>query len=311
MRNQDIIRKAEMSLSALKSGGLMNPAQASAFIRMVQNTPTIFSESRVIQMENDSQKFEKIGFGQRILRAAEEGKALTDDQLTVPATSTVRLNTKEVIAEINITYDTLENNIEKDGLRQTIMQILAERAAVDIEELVVNGDTSSSDPYLAQLDGIRKQTVSHVIDGNGEELSRATFKKGLKAIPAKYLRLPQEFRFYTSQGMEIEWKDRVADRQTNLGDLAVQGGLSSAFGVPVKGVSNLRPYSVGEGDSQYEASDIILTHPKNIILGFSRNIRIEVDKDIRSRKFIIVLTAKLDSKFEEEDASAKIVNVKE
>lgn len=262
MRNQDIIRKAEMSLSALKSGGLMNPAQASAFIRMVQNTPTIFSESRVIQMENDSQKFEKIGFGQRILRAAEEGKALTDDQLTVPATSTVQLNTKEVIAEINITYDTLENNIEKDGLQQTIMQILAERAAVDIEELVVNGDTSSSDPYLAQLDGIRKQTVSHVIDGNGEELSRATFKKGLKAIPAKYLRLPQEFRFYTSQGMEIEWKDRVADRQTNLGDLAVQGGLSSAFGVPVKGVSNLQPYSVGEGDSQYDTSDIILTHPK-------------------------------------------------
>lgn len=223
----------------------------------------------------------------------------------------MQLNTKEVIAEINITYDTLENNIEKDGLQQTIMQILAERAAVDIEELVVNGDTSSSDPYLAQLDGIRKQTVSHVIDGNGEELSRATFKKGLKAIPAKYLRLPQEFRFYTSQGMEIEWKDRVADRQTNLGDLAVQGGLSSAFGVPVKGVSNLQPYSVGEGDSQYDASDIILTHPKNIILGFSRNIRIEVDKDIRSRKFIIVLTAKLDSKFEEEDASAKIVNVKE
>ncbi|MCY9230587.1 phage major capsid protein, partial [Bacillus inaquosorum] len=33
MRNQEIIRKAEMSLSALKSGGLMNPAQASAFIR--------------------------------------------------------------------------------------------------------------------------------------------------------------------------------------------------------------------------------------------------------------------------------------
>lgn len=182
MRNQEIIRKAEMSLSALKSGGLMNPAQASAFIRMVQNTPTIFSESRVIQMENDSQKFEKIGFGQRILRAAQEGKALSNDELTVPTTSTVQLNTKEVIAEINITYDTLENNIEKDGLQQTIMQILAERAAVDIEELIVNGDTASADPYLAQLDGIRKQAVSHIVDMNGEELSRATFKKGLKAV---------------------------------------------------------------------------------------------------------------------------------
>lgn len=133
------------------------------------------------------------------------------------------------------------------------------------------------------------------------------FKEGYKAVPPKYLRVPQEFRFYTSPGQEVEWKDKVADRQTGLGDAAVQGGLSSAFGVPVKGIANMQPYDVdGTG-----VSDILLTHPKNIILGFSRNIRIEVDKDIRNRKFIIVLTAKLDSKFEEEDAVAKIIKVKE
>lgn len=73
----------------------------------------------------------------------------------------------------------------------------------------------------------------------------------------------------------------------------------------------MQPYTIGEADATTDVSDIILTHPKNIILGFSRNIRIEVDKDIRARKFIIVLTAKLDSKFEEEDAVAKIVKVKE
>ena len=50
------------------------------------------------------------------------------------------------------------------------------------------------------------------------------------------MRVPQEFRFFTSLGQEIEWKDRVAERQTTLGDAAVQGGLSTAFGVPVKGV---------------------------------------------------------------------------
>ncbi|MBL2411293.1 phage major capsid protein, partial [Klebsiella pneumoniae] len=58
-------------------------------------------------------------------------------------------------------------------------------------------------------------------------------------------------------------------------------------------------------------SDILLTHPKNIVVGMSRNIRIEVDKDIRARKFIIVLTAKVDAKFEEEDAVAKVIKVKE
>ncbi|MEG7381837.1 phage major capsid protein [Bacillus subtilis] len=311
MTNQEAIRKAEMTLSSLSTGGLMNPTQASAFIRMVQDAPTILNDARVIEMDHDTQKIEKIGFGQRILRAAQEGVGLTKEQKAVPSTSTVNLSTKEVIAEVNITYDTLENNIEGEGLQDTIMQILAERAAVDIEELIVNGDTTSSDSYLAQLDGIRKQAVSHIVDLNGEELTRASFKKGIKAVPPKYLRIPQEFRFYTSPGIEVEWKDRVADRQTNLGDAAVQGGLSSAFGIPVKGISNMQPYTIGEADASTDVSDIILTHPKNIILGFSRNIRIEVDKDIRRRMFVIVLTAKLDSKFEEEDAVAKILKVKE
>ncbi|WP_144525714.1 phage major capsid protein [Bacillus pumilus] len=307
MRNQEVINKAEVTLGTLKTGGLMNPTQASTFIRMVQNTPTLLQDARVIPMESDSQKIEKIGFGQRILRAGEEGKALEAKDSVAPTTSTVQLTAKEVIAEVNITYDTLENNIEGDNLQNTIMQMLAERAAVDIEELILNGDTKSEDTYLAQLDGIRKQAESHIVDVAGEPLTRQVFKQGYKAVPPKYLRVPQEFRFYTSPGQEVEWKDKVADRQTNLGDAAVQGGLSSAFGVPVKGIANMQPYDVdGTG-----VSDILLTHPKNIILGFSRNIRIEVDKDIRRRKFIIVLTAKLDSKFEEEDAVAKIIKVKE
>lgn len=61
MTNQEAIRKAEMTLSSLKSGGLMNPTQARAFIRMVQDTPTILKDSRVIQMDHDTQKIEKSG----------------------------------------------------------------------------------------------------------------------------------------------------------------------------------------------------------------------------------------------------------
>ncbi|MFP3421753.1 phage major capsid protein [Bacillus sp. SIMBA_154] len=307
MRNQEVINKAEVTLGTLKTGGLMNPTQSSTFIRMVQNAPTLLQDARVIPMDSDAQKIEKIGFGQRILRPGVEGKAVPASDRVAPTTSTVELNAKEVIAEVNITYDTLENNIEVDALQNTIMQMLAERAAVDIEELILNGDTKSEDTYLAQLDGIRKQATSHIVDVAGEPLTRQVFKQGYKAVPPKYLRVPQEFRFYSSPGQEVEWKDKVADRQTNLGDAAVQGGLSSAFGVPVKGIANMQPYDADGTD----VSDILLTHPKNIILGFSRNIRIEVDKDIRNRKFIIVLTAKLDSKFEEEDAVAKIIKVKE
>lgn len=56
MRNQEVIEKAEMTLASLKSGGMMNPTQANAFIRMVQDAPTILNEARVIPMDHDTQK---------------------------------------------------------------------------------------------------------------------------------------------------------------------------------------------------------------------------------------------------------------
>ncbi|MEE4536839.1 MULTISPECIES: phage major capsid protein [Bacillus] len=186
MRNQEVIEKAEMTLASLKSGGMMNPTQANAFIRMVQDAPTILNEARVIPMDHDTQKIEKIGFGQRILRAAQEGVSLTKDQKVAPTTSTVSLSTKEVIAEVNITYDTLENNIEKEGLQNTIMQMLAERAAVDIEELLVNGDAASSDSYLAQIDGIRKQATSHIVDVADVKIRDSVSIKSEKPLPLEF-----------------------------------------------------------------------------------------------------------------------------
>ncbi|MFI8709948.1 phage major capsid protein [Bacillus sp. NPDC077411] len=307
LSNKSIIEKAAVTLASLSAGGLMNTEQSNQFLRMVQNAPTIIKDSRFVPMSSDSRKVEKIGFGSRILRPGAEGVALADKDRAVPTTSTVKLNAKEVIAEVNITYDTLENNIEKDKLQDSIMQMIAERAALDIEELIINGDKSSTDPYLALLDGLRKQSTSHVVDFASGAFSKDVFKRAYKAVPAKYLRNPREWRYYTSTGLELEWKDQVANRQTNLGDAALEGGLANAYGVGVQGISMLQPYT----DTTNTVSDIILTHPKNILVGMSRNISIEVDKDIRERKFIIVLTAKIDTKFEEEDAVAKVIKVKE
>lgn len=309
--NKSIIEKSAMTLNDLASGGLMNPEQAQTFLQMVQSAPTIIKDSRFVPMQSDSRKIEKIGFGQRILRAGVEGTALADEDKATPSTGTVNLNAKEVIAEINITYDTLENNIEGDNLRNTIMRMIAERAALDMEELVVNGDTASSDPFLALINGLRKQVTSHIVDHTGEALGKDVFKKLYKSVPAKYLRNPSEWKYYASHGNEIEWKDVVVSRQTNLGDQALQGGKPTAYGIPVNGIAMLQPYDTTIDTQTKSVSDMLLTHPKNIVVGMSRNLRIEVDKDITKRMFIIVLTAKLDAKFEEEDAVAKGIHILE
>lgn len=306
MNNNQIIEKAAMTLQDLASGGLLNRQQFNRFYRKVIDSPTILNEARTVVMSHDTMKIEKIGFGQRVLHPGQEGIALSDEQRSVPTTSTVNLDAKEVIAEVNITYDTLENNIEKDGLYDTIMSMLAERVALDLEELIVNGDTDSSDPYLAILDGIRKKATSHVVDMGGQPVTKELFKQLYGAVPPKYMRNPAAWRFYVSHANELEWRDQLASRGTQLGDQSqTTSHVASAYGVPVKGIAMLQQYEVDGKD----VNDAFLVHPRNILFGMSRNIRVEVDKDIRERKFIVVLTAKIDTQFEEEDAVAKAINI--
>lgn len=311
MENKQIIEKATMTLSDLASGGLMNPQQFNTFYRKVIDQPTILREARNTPMTHDQMKIEKIGFGQRILRPGVEATPLDASDRSKPTTGKVELNAKEVIAEVNISYDTLENNIEGANLQNTIIDMIAERASLDIEELIVNGDTASSDTYLKLIDGIRKQATSHIVDANGANFDRSILKKLYASVPTKYLRDPQAFRYYMSYINELNWRDEIASRQTALGDGTLTGqNRPSAYGVPVSGIAMLQPYKATIESQQQDVTDLLLTHPKNIVFGVSRNVRIEFDKDIRSRTFIIVLTMKLDAKFEEEDAVAKAINVK-
>jgi hypothetical protein len=53
----------------------------------------------------------------------------------------------------------------------------------------------------------------------------------------------------------------------------------------------------------------IYTMPKNLIFGIQRKVNIEYDKDIRARKFIIVVTARVDFQVEETDAMVSITNI--
>ena len=59
------------------------------------------------------------------------------------------------------------------------------------------------------------------------------------------------------------------------------------------------------------ADKCILTHPQNIIWGVQRQISVETDRDIRARTYIIVLTLRVDMKFETEDAVVEINGINE
>ena len=149
--NSSLLRKADIAIADLQAdGGELNPEQGASFIRKLIKQPTLIRVCRVVEMNAPRRKINKIGFGSRILRKALSAQALTQAQRSKPTTEQIELNTKEQIAEVRLPYDVLEDNIERasaannelansgpGGLRQTIIELIAERAALDMEELAI------------------------------------------------------------------------------------------------------------------------------------------------------------------------------
>jgi hypothetical protein len=307
--NKELIQKADLALSDLATAGKLNPEQTDRFIRTLMDTPTILQNCRTVTMNAPQRKINKIGFGSRMLRAGVQGTTLTQSERYKADLSQILVNTSEVIAEINLPYDVLEDNVERagtdgalqagpGGLHQTLVDMMAERAAVDLEELGLLGDTGSGDAYLALTDGWLKRASSNIVNAGGATLSKDVLKAGVKAMPDKYLRNRAQMIQYLSVDNETELRDTYSNRQTALGDSILQGNTELYMhGSKVRGAARM-PSTNG-----------LFTDPLNLIFGMWRNVQIEYDKDIRARSFVIVLTARVGFQIEETASVVQYQNI--
>ena len=327
MSNDGLSQKATLALTDLETnGGMLSPEQNTTFIRNLLDAPTMLRDVRTITMNTPTQKINKIGFGSRILFAARSGddrfwwtgsgptqtntapsgrgehdaRAPTEAERSSPTTSQIEMTTKEIIAEVRIPYETLEDNIERQGLEGTILAMIAERAALDLEELILLGDTTNSDDYLALHDGYLKRVSTNVVDHSGQTINAAVFSSTLKALATRYRRNKNLMRFYTSMDVEQDYRLALTSRGTSLGDDILTGGRGvPVFGVPMRGVA-LMPNA-----------NMLFVNPKNLIFGIQRNIRIEQERLISEREIKIVLTCRVALQIEEEPACVKVTNIGE
>lgn len=337
--SRELLQKADMTIAELASnGGLLQPEDSAAFLRKMIKEPTILRQCRVVEMLSPQRNINKIGFGQRILRAAQSNTALGAPSVSglggraKATTEVIRLTTSEVIATIYLPYDVLEDNIERamtadnaasnargpGGLKETILALMAEQAALDLEELALLGDVSytngadaDDEDYLSLMDGwIKLCTVggklpngsyngqAHVFDHSNGAVVKELFRDMKKTLPKQYLRILNQMRFIGSSNMETMWRDSLSNRGTALGDATLVGDTPvPAYGIAVSGAAMMPD------------AKVILTNPKNLILGVQRQFSMEFDKDIQTRNYIIVLTARVATAVEETDATVLGINV--
>lgn len=307
------LARADLAIADLDTnGGLLNPQQANRFIDMILDQPTILPQVRVVRMDAPEVKINRMGFGERILRAARQAGSANDDgsndryvrkaDRAAPTTSQIVLRDSEVIAEVRLPYEVLEDNIEGKSVEEHIMRLIAERAALDLEELGLWGDTSSTDAYLALQDGWLKRGNAHVADGGGQGPNPDFFASAMLALPQKYLRYLPQMRAWVSPANTIKYRQVVSKRQTGYGDTSLTTNNDlAAHGLKIEGAPSLAMDNVGNMG--------LFTFPQNLLWGIRRNVSIETDRDIRSREHIIVLTMRVATQIDDADAVVRLENI--
>src|SRR5262252_55170 len=253
------VQKADIVIGDLTSGGRLNPEQSDTFFRKLIAQPTVIRIARTVPMSAPEREINKVGFGSRILRAGVSATPLAAVDRSKPDLSKVLLQAKELIAEVRIPYDVLEDNIEGENFSNTIMDLMAERAALDLEELVFKGDTGSADLFLKSFNGIAISATQNPVAGAGATSVRDVFKSMIINMPDQFLRNRAAMRFFLPIDMETNYRDETADRRTGLGDATIQGTAPVfGYGVPL------------EPCAMCPAGNIFLMDPKNVIIGYHR-----------------------------------------
>jgi hypothetical protein len=105
-------------------------------------------------------------------------------------------------------------------------------------------------------------------------------------------------KYYVHHYKEIAWRQALAARGTALGDATLTGDRA----VPALGIDLVKV-------AQMPQSNILLTDPKNIIMGLQRDLRLETERYPRARMTAFIFTLKVGFQLEQEDACAKLINL--
>jgi hypothetical protein len=305
--NRTLLEKADLAIADLTAGGgILLPAQAQKFMRLLIKQSVLMQMATVVPMPAPKYQVSKIKFGSRILRPGKEGIALAQNERARPDLSFLELDAQLFKAEVHLSDEVLDDNIERGELRQTILEMIAEAAGRDMEEIVINGDKTSADPFLAVLDGVVKQSTSHVVDAAGGPLTKNILRDLLKSLPNEYLRDKKAMSYLTSVDADLEYRNTLAERATVGGDKFLEDDTPVLYsGVPVVPVP-LFPDNLGAGNNQTVA---LLCNAKNVHVGIWRQIRLETFRDVSAGVLRIVATLRFDVKYADESGTAKAINI--
>lgn len=321
---EKVIRTTEVGSGG---GGLLNAEQSDKFIDYMFDATVMLRDCRTHRMRSEVAEIDKIAVGQRLIRAATE--AVDTGENAGVTFSKISLTTTKIRLDWELSRESLEDNIEGAGLEDHIARLMSTQFGNDLEDLAINGDTTSSDKTIKIFNGWYKLALAgaHVIDGGGAPLNLGVFNKALKAMPRTYMQKRLDLKFYTGSNSIQDYLYSIAQQGNGAwagprSDAVIDGGpvrtegpngfiAGRPFGVTLQEVplfleTENASYSGGSGDHGH----LELTFPKNRVLGIKRQI--EVFRQFAQKKDAIEYTSYVRAgvNWENLDAAVIVKNVK-
>ena len=319
-------------------GGVLTPRQSNGFLDFVVEQSVLLNDVRVVRMNAPTVDIDKVNVGTRIMRKATE--AVDDGNNVDPTFSKISMTTVKLRLDWELSTEGLEDNIEGTSLEDHVASLLARQTANDLEDLAINGDTTSADPLLKALNGYtaRARSAATVVDAAGANLTRSLFDKGLRNLPNKYLQRRSELSWYTSSSLVQDYLWSLSTTGTagiidglgapspgsTLGDIIVNAGTGGASGGGNAVIQGIRPFGIAlkevplynetEAGSYSGAAGnhgiVELTFPNNRIWGIQRDVVIY--REFKPKKDTIEYTQfiRVANQIENAEAYVHVKNVK-
>jgi len=310
------------------NGGLLNPEQSARFLDYMFDATVIGKVARTVRMKSDTAEIDRMSVGEKLMKLATEAdNTAANSAVTF---SKISLSTKKLRMDWELSTESLEDNIEGADLEDHIARLMATQAGNDIEDVILNGDTSlTTDALYKSFDGVVKKAKAsgRVVDAAGAAVSREVFNKALKAMPRKYKQRRGDLRFLAGSNLiqDFLYANSIGTNQTIPQDIAssvIRGGVAPlggpagyvapfAFGIPIVEVPLLSETQTGTYATPTGShGDIHLTFPNNVVIGIKRDVT--VYRFFQPRKDTIEYTmyTRVGVQIEQADAWVVVKNVK-
>jgi len=310
------------------NGGLLNPEQSARFLDYMFDATVIGKVARTVRMKSDTAEIDRMSVGEKLMKLATEA-----DNTGVNAAVTfskISLTTKKLRMDWELSTESLEDNIEGADLEDHIARLMATQAGNDIEDVILNGNTSlTGDALYKSFDGVVKKAKANgrVVDAAGAAVSREVFNKALKAMPRKYKQRRADLRFLAGSNLiqDFLYKNSIGTNQTIPQDIAssiIRGGTAPlggpagyvapfAFGIPIVEVPLLPETQAGDYSGQTGShGDIHLTFPNNVVIGIKRDVTVYRFFWPRKDSIEYTMYTRVGVQIEQADAWVVVKNVK-